>query len=42
MFHLQRQRQRHVGAEDVIGETGRGADAARRAAGLDQHRPPLR
>jgi hypothetical protein len=38
MLHLQRQL--HVGAEHVIGETDRGADAARRAAGLDQHDRP--
>ncbi len=39
---LDLERQRLAGAEDVVGEMRRGADAARRAAGLDQHRPALR
>src|SRR5262245_29866382 len=31
-----------AGGEDMVGEMRRGLNAARRAAGLDQNRPPLR
>ncbi len=40
LLHLKLERL--AGAEHVIGKIGRGLDPARRAAGLDQHRPALR